>query len=241
MAVLDPGDEVVIPAPYWVSYPDMVLLADGVPVMPYAGPEQGYKITPRQLEPGDHAAGRGCSWSTAPATRPVRPTRPPNGARSARCCSKHPRIVIGTDDMYEKIYWGSEPFYEPGDRRAGALRSHGDDQRCLQGLCDDRLAHRLLRGTEGTRHGDGHDPGPVDLERLQHQPEGGRRCAERRPGVRRDDESRVQGTPRLRRRRAQYAARRFLPAASGAFYAFADVSKAMAKLGLADDNAFAST
>src|SRR5262249_38868799 len=50
MAVLDPGDEVVIPAPYWVSYPDMALLADGVPVMPYAGPEQGYKITPQQLE-----------------------------------------------------------------------------------------------------------------------------------------------------------------------------------------------
>ena len=46
MAVLDPGDEVIIPAPYWVSYPDMVLLADGVPVTPSAGPEQGYKITP---------------------------------------------------------------------------------------------------------------------------------------------------------------------------------------------------
>ena len=49
MAVVDPGDEVVIPAPYWVSYPDMALLADGVPVMPYAGPEQGYKITGAQL------------------------------------------------------------------------------------------------------------------------------------------------------------------------------------------------
>jgi aspartate aminotransferase len=41
MAVLDTGDEVVIPAPYWVSYPDMVLLSDGIPVMPSAGPEQG--------------------------------------------------------------------------------------------------------------------------------------------------------------------------------------------------------
>ena len=48
MAVVDPGDEVLIPAPYWVSYPDMALLAEGVPVMPYAGPEQGYKITPEQ-------------------------------------------------------------------------------------------------------------------------------------------------------------------------------------------------
>jgi aspartate aminotransferase len=49
MALLDPGDEAVIPAPYWVSYPDMVLLADGLPVMPFAGMAQGYKITPRQL------------------------------------------------------------------------------------------------------------------------------------------------------------------------------------------------
>ncbi len=49
MALLDPGDEVIIPAPYWVSYPDMALLADGVPVTPYAGPEQNYKITPQQL------------------------------------------------------------------------------------------------------------------------------------------------------------------------------------------------
>ena len=49
MAVLDAGDEAIIPAPYWVSYPDMVMLADGLPVMPFAGITQGYKITPRQL------------------------------------------------------------------------------------------------------------------------------------------------------------------------------------------------
>ena len=50
MAVIDPGDEVIIPAPYWVSYPDIALLAEGTPVTPYAGPDQGYKITPAQLE-----------------------------------------------------------------------------------------------------------------------------------------------------------------------------------------------
>ena len=49
MALVDPGDEVIIPAPYWVSYPDMALLAEGEPVTPFAGPEQGYKITPKQL------------------------------------------------------------------------------------------------------------------------------------------------------------------------------------------------
>src|SRR5690554_3322129 len=50
MATLDPGDEVVIPAPYWVSYPDMALLAEGVPVFVPGLEENGFKITPEQLE-----------------------------------------------------------------------------------------------------------------------------------------------------------------------------------------------
>jgi aspartate aminotransferase len=109
MAVLDPGDEAIIPAPYWVSYPDMVMLADGLPVMPYAGPAQGYKVTPRQL-----------AASITPKTRLVLLNSPcnPTGAAYTRAelraladvLLNHPRIVIGTDDMYEKIYWGSEPF-----------------------------------------------------------------------------------------------------------------------------------
>ena len=49
-ALLDQGDEVIIPAPYWVSYPDMVLLAEGVPVIIEAGQDQHFKITPEQLE-----------------------------------------------------------------------------------------------------------------------------------------------------------------------------------------------
>src|SRR5690348_8634853 len=49
-AVIGPGDEVIVPAPYWVSYPEIVAVADGVPVIPYAGPEQQYKLTPAQLE-----------------------------------------------------------------------------------------------------------------------------------------------------------------------------------------------
>jgi aspartate aminotransferase len=109
MAVLDPGDEAVIPAPYWVSYPDMVLLADGLPVMPFAGMAQGYKITPRQL-----------AAAITPKTRLLLLNSPcnPTGAAYTRAELKalgdalleHPRIVIGTDDMYEKIYWGPEPF-----------------------------------------------------------------------------------------------------------------------------------
>jgi aspartate aminotransferase len=109
MAVLDPGDEAVIPAPYWVSYPDMVLLADGLPVMPLAGLAQGYKVTPRQL-----------AAAITPKTRLLLLNSPcnPTGAAYTRAELKalgevlleNPRIVIGTDDMYEKIYWEPEPF-----------------------------------------------------------------------------------------------------------------------------------
>jgi len=109
MAVLDPGDEAVIPAPYWVSYPDMVMLADGLPVMPFAPYAQGYKLTARQL-----------AAAITPKTRLMILNSPcnPTGAAYSRSelralgevLLEHPRIVIGTDDMYEKIYWGAEPF-----------------------------------------------------------------------------------------------------------------------------------
>ncbi len=108
-ALLDPGDECVIPAPYWVSYPDMALLADGVPVSVYAGPEQGYKITPAQLE-----------QSITPRTKLIFINSPsnPTGAAFTRAemqalgavLDRHPQIVIASDEMYEHIYWADEPF-----------------------------------------------------------------------------------------------------------------------------------
>jgi aspartate aminotransferase len=109
MAVIDAGDEAVIPAPYWVSYPDMVMLADGLPVMPFAGMAQGYKITPRQL-----------AAAITPKTRLFLLNSPcnPTGAAYTRAelralgevLLENPRIIIGTDDMYEKIYWSHDPF-----------------------------------------------------------------------------------------------------------------------------------
>jgi aspartate aminotransferase len=108
-ALLNPGDEVVIPAPYWVSYPDMVLLADGTPVIVSAGSDQGYKITPQQLDA-----------AITPKTRLFILNSPsnPTGAAYTRAelialgavLSKYPDVVIGTDDMYEHIWWGRERF-----------------------------------------------------------------------------------------------------------------------------------
>ncbi len=108
-ALLDPGDECVIPAPYWVSYPDMALLADGVPKFVYAGPEQGYKITPAQL-----------AAAITPRTKLLFINSPsnPTGAAYTRAelqalgevLEAHPRVVIAADEMYEHIYWAPEPF-----------------------------------------------------------------------------------------------------------------------------------
>jgi aspartate aminotransferase len=108
-AVLDPGDECVIPAPYWVSYPDMALLADGVPVSVYAGPEQGYKITPSQLEAALTPRSK-MFFINSPSN--------PTGAAYTKAelqglgavLDKHPQVVIASDEMYEHIYWASEPF-----------------------------------------------------------------------------------------------------------------------------------
>ncbi len=147
-ALLDPGDECVIPAPYWVSYPDMALLADGVPVSVYAGPEQGYKITAAQL-----------AAAITPRSKLVFINSPsnPTGAAYTKAelqalgavLDKHPQIVIASDEMYEHIYWAAEPFTSFVQANPAVVRPHGHHQRRVEGLCHDRLAHRLLRGTEG--------------------------------------------------------------------------------------------
>jgi aspartate aminotransferase len=109
MAVLDTGDEAVIPAPYWVSYSDMVLVADGTPVPVFAGIDRGFKISPAELEA-----------AITPRTRLLILNSPsnPTGAAYSRAelqafgavLERHPQVVIGTDDMYEHIWWGPEPF-----------------------------------------------------------------------------------------------------------------------------------
>jgi aspartate aminotransferase len=108
-ALLNPGDEVIIPAPYWVSYPDMVRLADGEPVIIRAGVETNFKITPEQLEA-----------AITPKTRIFvinSPSNPTGVAYSKAELAalgevlKHcPQVLIATDDMYEHILWSKEPF-----------------------------------------------------------------------------------------------------------------------------------
>ncbi|MGL5742554.1 MAG: pyridoxal phosphate-dependent aminotransferase [Legionella sp.] len=107
-ALLNPGDEVIITAPYWVSYPDMVLLADAVPVIIATTPAQRYKINARQLEAAITGKTRLIFLNS--------PSNPSGVAYTldelkslAEVLKKHQQIIIATDDMYEHILW-SQPF-----------------------------------------------------------------------------------------------------------------------------------
>lgn len=108
-ALLNAGDEVLIPAPYWVSYPDMALLADGVPVFIDTTPAARYKITAAQLEAAITPRSKLLFLNSPSNPSGMAYTRAELAALG-EVLRKHPRIVIATDDMYEKILWAAEPF-----------------------------------------------------------------------------------------------------------------------------------
>ncbi|MAC47124.1 MAG: aspartate aminotransferase [Oceanospirillum sp.] len=109
LALINPGDEVIIPAPYWVSYPDMVIVAEGKPVIIETGAEARFKITAEQLEA-----------AITPKTKLVVLNSPSNPSGMAytleelkalgEVLKKHPHVMIASDDMYEHILWTEEKF-----------------------------------------------------------------------------------------------------------------------------------
>ena len=109
VATLDPGDEVIIPAPYWVSYPDMVLLAGGTPVAVETTAESGFKITPAALEAAITPKSK---WLIINS-----PSNPSGGAYTraelqaiADVLLKHPQVWVLTDDMYEHLVFDDFEF-----------------------------------------------------------------------------------------------------------------------------------
>jgi aspartate aminotransferase len=238
MAVLDPGDEAVIPAPYWVSYPDMVLLADGLPVTPFAGPNQSYKITPRQL-----------AAAITPKTRLLLLNSPcnPTGAAYSRAelralgevLIQHPRVIIGTDDMYEHIYWANEPFAS------------------LVTVCPELNPRTVtINGCSKTYAMTGwrigYCGGPKEIitamATIQGQSTSNAASMSQRAAVAalNGDQQCVAEMVKAFKARHDFVVKGLnsLPGVSclpgaGTFYAFADVSKAMAAMGCRDDNEFA--
>lgn len=109
VATVDAGDEVIIPAPYWVSYPDIVQFAGGTPVIVEASAAQDYKMLPKQL---DAAITPKTRWLILNS-----PSNPTGAAYTAmelealgQVLLKHPHVMLLTDDMYEHIWYAQQPF-----------------------------------------------------------------------------------------------------------------------------------
>ncbi len=107
-AYLNPGDEVLIPAPFWVSYPDMVLLADAKPVIIPTTLEQSFKMTPEQLEAAITPRTK-LLWLNSPSNPSGKAYNLDELKALAQVLKRHPQVLIATDDMYEHILW-SFPF-----------------------------------------------------------------------------------------------------------------------------------
>jgi aspartate aminotransferase len=238
MAVVDPGDEVIIPSPYWVSYPDMVLLADGLPVTPDADAASGYKISPRQL-----------AAAITPKTRLVLLNSPsnPTGAAYTRAelaalgevLLEHPRVLVGTDDIYEKIYWANEPFSSLAQVVPGLYPRTITINGCSKGFA--MTGWRI-----------GYCGGPAEviaaMATIQGQSTTNAATMSQHAAIAalngpQDEVARMNES--FRQRHDFFVAGlnaipglRCLPGA-GTFYAFVDVRGAMQQLGIRDDNAFA--
>ncbi|MGA9027685.1 MAG: pyridoxal phosphate-dependent aminotransferase [Steroidobacteraceae bacterium] len=237
-ALLDPGDECIIPAPYWVSYPDMVLLADGTPVSVYAGPEQGYKITPAQL-----------AAAITPRTKLMFVNSPsnPTGAAYTRVelqalgevLERHPNIVIASDEIYEHIYWAAEPFASFAQANPQLYDRTVTINGCSKvyamtgwriGYCG---ASKALVAAMGTIQGQStSNPSSISQRAATVALNGDQSCvAQMNTAFRERHDFVVAGLNSLPGVSCEQGA--------GTFYAFANVEGAMRALGIRDDNAFA--
>lgn len=118
MATLNPGDEVIIPAPYWVSYPDMVLLGGGTPVLVECGIGAGFKMTPEQLEAAITPKSKWLIFNS-----PSNPTGAGYNRTELKALTevllRHPHVWVMTDDMYEHLVFDDFKFCTPAQVEPG--------------------------------------------------------------------------------------------------------------------------
>lgn len=108
-ALLNDGDEAIIPAPYWVSYPDIVRLAGGKPVIVHADIQQDFKITPSQLEAAITEKTR-LIFINSPSNPTGGHYTPEQLASLGSVLTKYPNVMIASDDIYEHMLWEGGPF-----------------------------------------------------------------------------------------------------------------------------------
>jgi len=109
MAILNPGDEVLIPSPYWVSYPEQVKLAGGVPVIIRGEESAGFKITPAQLQAAITAKTR-VLMINSPSNPAGHAYTPAELRALADVVAKHPNVMVFSDEIYEKLIYGDLKF-----------------------------------------------------------------------------------------------------------------------------------
>ena len=237
-ALLNEGDECLIPAPYWVSYPDMAMLADGIPVIIDGGAAQGYKITPAQLAAAITPRSKLFFLNS--------PSNPTGAAYSeselkaiGAVLDRHPQIIIASDEMYEHIYWAAEPFVS----FAQANPQHYGRTVTINGVSK---AYAMT----GWRIG--YCGGPKELVAamgtIQGQSTSNASSISQRAATvaLNGDQACVKEMNKAFKARHDFvvAGLNAIPgiscrAGAGTFYAFANVEGAMRTLGVKDDNAFA--
>ncbi|MCX7554616.1 pyridoxal phosphate-dependent aminotransferase [Marinicella sp. S1101] len=108
-AVINPGDEVIIPTPYWVSYPDMTLLAGGESVIVETNSDNDFKLTPSQLAKAITSKTR-LVMLNSPSNPTGKAYTPDELQALGEVIAENPHVLVATDDIYEHIYWGHEPL-----------------------------------------------------------------------------------------------------------------------------------
>ncbi|MDH5692943.1 MAG: pyridoxal phosphate-dependent aminotransferase [Gammaproteobacteria bacterium] len=228
-ALLNPGDEVIIPAPYWVSYPPIVELAEGVPIIIEGTMAQGFKITPEQLEAAITARTKMVIINS--------PSNPTGAVYSrdelsalADVLLKHPQVLVVSDDIYESIVWG-EPqnqniltvcpeLYERTMILNGVSKAYS--------MTGWRIGYaagpaQIIKGMKSVQSQSTSNPTSISQAASTTALEG--------------DQSSVNHMLQVFKRRHEFVLERLnkingieCPAASGAFYLFPDFSQVIARL-----------
>lgn len=234
LALLNHGDEVIIPAPYWVSYPDIALVAGAKPVFIETDVAQNFKVTPEQLEA-----------AITPKTRLFMINSPSNPSGMAytreelaalgEVLVRHPQVFIATDDMYEHILWTETPFvnilnttpelYERTVVLNGVSKAYSMTGWRI-GYCAGPA--KLIGAMAKVQSQSTSNPSSIGQEAAEAALRGGNECVEEMLKAFKERHDFV------------VAALNALPGVTclegdGTFYAFADFNQAIADLGLNDD------
>ena len=193
-ATVGPGDEVIIPTPYWVSYSDLVQMTGASSVLVPTTMETGFKMTPAQLRAAVTPRSKLLMLNS--------PGNPTGSVYTRQELEALADVVLETglsvlsDEIYEKLVFGDGPADLLRVAAAGAGRAHHHGQRGEQDLRHDRLAHGLGAGAGARYQGDGRRAEPADRLPVQHQPVRRPGGAGGRSGMRRADAARVRGAAR---------------------------------------------